>query len=549
MIYLGKRYPFGFKEFREIVFQKKPFAICPFAAQRLEETRSFIEALLAENIKVYGLTTGFADLRHQSVDPHSAAQLSCNLIESHDAGIGASLDPDVILGAMVVRASSLAKGYSGFQLRSLNTLLEMIQHNIIPIIPKTGSLGASGDLAFLARVGRAMMGAEVPVWHHGVLTTAAIAFKNTGIEPFEPLAKEGLAMTNGTSFMISSMAIAFLKQLHALENILAMQGLFLNSVEAIDAAFNDCIQGVRNQSGQTKIAKVISKHFVNSPFIDFTGVQDDYCIRCLPQLLGSKIEIILEQYSKIQNELNAVTDNPLLFKEDEISSDVDPRRIFQFKGENWAVLSGGNFHGEIITTIADVICAANAKIALTLERQITYMLNPFRNKNRLPTYLIPNSEEVGLSSGYMITQYTANALAQKIAQFGIPTSIFNITSANESEDVVSYGATAVERLLQQVQLLKELNTIYLCVALQAYSIARQKKIAEGSTIPSELLAERLFQESVAFNGETFPHVIDASFDKRYEKAQKFLDTDCLREIMGFPLEALVQDSLEELIVD
>lgn len=539
MISLGKRYSFGLKEFKEAVYGKKQICLCSSAIQRLEETRLFIDHLLANNVKVYGLTTGFADLRHQSVDPEQAAQLSTNLIESHDAGIGSSLDYNTILGAMIVRASSLAKGHSGFQVSSLKTLLAMIHHKIIPLVPKTGSLGASGDLAYLARISRAMMGAEVPVWFKGSLTTAAAALQEAKISPFVPLAKEGLAMTNGTSFMTSSLALAYLQELHELENILAMQGLFLNSIGAIDAAFNDCIQEVRHQTGQRNVAKILSEHFVNSSFIDLIGVQDDYCIRCLPQIFGSKIEVILEQYRKIEGELDAVTDNPLLFKENEISGDVALQRILFFEGERWVVLSGGNFHGEVLTTISDIICAANAKIALTLERQITYMLNPFRNKNRLPTYLIPHSSEIGLSSGYMITQYTANALAQKIAQFGIPTSIFNITSANESEDVVSYGATAVERLLQQIQLLKELNVIYLCVSLQAYAIAREKKIKEGSTIHPELLAERVFQLARSCDGETYPFTKDQNFEKRYQNASQLLATDQLRQIIAFPLAAAI----------
>jgi len=535
MTCLGKKYTFNLKNFHDVVFNNSHVKICPEAANRLDETRKFVDHLLENNIKVYGLSTGFADLRNQSIDPNQAALLSCNLIESHDAGIGSSLPLDVVLGAMAVRASSLAKGHSAFQRTSLETLVAMINSKIIPFIPKTGSLGASGDLAFLARVGRAMKGEDVLVSYKGKVVSAREALKSEGITPFNPLAKEGLAVTNGTSFMISMLSIAYIQEINELENLLALQGLFYNAIGAIDAAFNNCVQNVRNQTGQEMVSTILSRHFASSPFIDFTGVQDDYCIRCIPQIFGPKIETILEQFPKIERELDAVTDNPLFFKDKEISSDVNPDRYFTFKGEKWAVLSGGNFHGEYITTIADTMCAANAKIALTIERQITYMLNPYRNKNKLPCYLITDPSLIGLASGYMITQYTANALTQKIAQLGMPTSIFNITSANESEDVVSYGASAAERLLEQIQLLHELLVIYLTVAIQAYSIVRQKHLNKGNRISSDLLAEQLFQKIQSLTGEEYPTTIETNFERKYQAASEILSSDALRSIMGYPL--------------
>lgn len=538
MIKLGKKHFFGLREFHDVVFKNAKIQISQLAEERLKKTRHFVDYLLKNNIKVYGLTTGFADLRNKSVSPDQAAQLSCNLIESHDAGIGPSLPKDVILGAMVVRASSLAKGHSGFQINSLQTLVEMTNHQIIPFIPKTGSLGASGDLAFLARMGRAMMGKDVPVWFEGQQTSACKALKKVGIAPFMPLAKEGLAVTNGTSFMISMLAIAFLKEYHELENILALQGLFLNAVGATKAAFNQNIQEVRDQKGQEKVAEILSRHFASSPFVDPENVQDDYCIRCLPQILGPKIEIILEQQIKIERELNAVTDNPLFFENEEITPDVDINRIFSFENDQWAVLSGGNFHGECITTIADTIATANAKIALTLERQITFLLNPFRNKNKLPCYLITDQEHLGLLSGYMITQYTANALTQKIAHLGTPTSIYNITSANESEDIVSYGATAAERLLEQQERMHELFSIYLTVVVQAYSIVRNKWLKEDKHIPSELIAEKIFQKIQACTQDSYPFVSEESFERRYEQASEILTSGVLRSLMEYPLSTI-----------
>lgn len=540
MVLIGKKHKFGILQFRNIVFNNKTrVEICPDTLEDLQKTRDFIDFLLKNDIEVYGVTTGLADLRNQKINPMDASRFSANLIESHDAGIGVPIPQDVTLGAMAARASSLAKGYSGFQMKSLETLVQMINKRIIPQIPKTGSLGASGDLAFLARMARAMKGDDVPVWYKNKTMSAKKALEMADIQPFEPLAKEGLAVTNGTSFIISMLSIAYLRQLNELENILALQGLFLNAIRSTGSAFSESVHQVRNHVGQTFIAKTLSKHFQFSSFSDPTSVQDDYCIRCVPQIFGPKIEIILEQFEKIEAELNSVTDNPLFFRGAEISSDMDPSRIWSVNNELWTVLSGGNFHGECLTTIADTICASNAKIAYTLERQITYMLNPDRNKKRLPIYLITNASQPGLLSGYMITQYTANALVQRIAQLGTPTTIFNITSGNEAEDVVSYGSTAAERLLEQLQYLRELNAIYLTVAVQAYSITRAAELSFGNTISPQLLAEQIFEKIQDFTEEEYPTSKEENFERRYSQASKILDTGILQSIMGNPLYARI----------
>lgn len=536
MVLIGKKHIFKLSQFGDVVLRrKKTVKICLDVSEDLQKTRNFIDFLLGSDIVVYGVTTGLADLRSQKVSPAHAALFSCNLIESHDAGIGSPIPQDVTLGAMTVRAASLAKGNSGFQLESLETLVQMINQKVIPQVPKTGSLGASGDLAFLSRMARAMKGDDVPVWYDNKTMSSKRALEICGIRPFKPLAKEGLAVTNGTSFIISMLSIAYLQELDVLENILACQGLFLNAIGSTNAAFKQSIHQVRPHFGQSLVANILSRHFECSDFSNLSCVQDDYCIRCVPQIFGPKIEIVLEQYKKIETELNSVTDNPLFFRGDEISEDIESSRVWSFDNESWTVLSGGNFHGECLTTIADTICAANAKIAYTLERQIAYMLNPHRNRNQLPIHLITNTSQSGLQSGYMITQYTANALVQRIAQLGTPTSLFNITSGNETEDIVSYGATAAERLLDQLGYLRELNAIYLTVATQAYGITRSAYVSSGKTVSPQLLAEQIFQKIQDYTEEEYPTFREENFERRYKQALEMLDLGVFRSIMGNPL--------------
>jgi histidine ammonia-lyase len=532
---LGREHLLDFQNFYEVVYEGRSLSLTESSRQRLRETRKFVDYLLVNNIKVYGLTTGFADLRNRAVAAKDASQLSVNILNSHDAGIGPYMPPEVVLGAMVCRANALAQGNSAFKEESLQTLVDMVNNKIIPQIPSFGSLGASGDLAYLARLGRAMEGADVPVQYKGRVMSAKEALAKAHITPFAPSAKEGLALTNGTSFMASMLAIAYMQEVHEFENSLALQTLFLNSVKAVDAAFCTSIQQVRRQPGQEKISQIFSRVLRNSPFVDHTGVQNDYCIRCLPQILGPKIELIENVSPNVLNEINAITDNPLIFKNEEISSDIAPNRIIPFENNSWAVLSGGNFHGEYITTASDYLAAANAKMALTMERQMTYLLNPNRNQ-LLPAYLISDTAHTGLLSGNMILQYTGNALTQKIAYLSSPFSAHNITSGNESEDVVSYGATAALRLLEQLSLFHSLNTVYLTNVLQAYAIMRNKLISEHIQIPEDLVCEKIYQLCVKELAPLqYPTVGDMSFKEVYVKLDALLNTAQLRECMGFPV--------------
>jgi histidine ammonia-lyase len=525
---LSQSYWMNLSDFHTCLNKPTQFFVNQEAIDRLDETRSFIDYLLQKEYSVYGLTTGFGDLRNTSISADEAGLLSLNLIRSHDAGIGKPLSKEITLGAMILRAHSLSKGHSGFSKESLTVLLQMINARIIPEVPSTGSLGASGDLAFLARIGRAMAGEDVPVDYQGQKMSASDALRLESISCFEPKAKEGLALTNGTSFMASMLAIAYLEELQCLENLIALTGVFLNSVQAIDAAFYESIHNVRYQKGQILVARLLRPFFENSTLIDRYEVQNDYCIRCLPQIYGPKFELILEQRKRIEQELNAITDNPLIFKNSEITSDVLANRIIPFDNNKWAVLSGGNFHGENLTSYADTIAIANAKIALTIERQLTYLLNPFRNKQKLPIYLIPDENKIGLKSGLMITQYTANGLTHKICLLAQPSSTMNLTSANESEDIVSYGATACQKLLKQIVYFKELLAIYLVTCAQAYSLAKK-----DSSIQNPLV-EQIFSEIQ--EKMLFPITEDTSFDQKYRIAFDLLESGVFSKIIGAPLQ-------------
>lgn len=539
---IGRHRVMTIEDFNALVRGEQHLALNSETIERLNKTRSFIDYLLSQNIKVYGITTGFADLRNKTVRPDQASELSRNLIISHDAGIGALLSKEIVRGAMVVRANSLAKGYSGFRVESLNTLIEMINAQITPEIPETGSLGASGDLALLARLGHAMMGSD-RVWvdYQGVRMTSKDALEKAGIAPFVPAAKEGLALTNGTSFMSAALSLAYLKQLELYETILALMNVYLSATRSIDAAFNASIQDVRKQKGQSLVAELLRHSLEGSPLIDRKEVQNDYSQRCLPAIFGPKIEDFLTLRDQVFNEMDAVTDNPLIFHQDEISADVAQGRRIEFNGEEWAVLSGGNFHGEVIATTADILVTLSSKIALTMERQLTFINNPARNKQLFPTYLINDEQNAGLRSGFMILQYTGNGLTQKICALANPVTNFNITSANESEDLVSYGNAAVEKLLKQLEYLEQLTQVYATAIFQAYAITRTQFLREGSSLDASLISEQIFVE--AHKKVQFPLLEETSFETIYGQMGELIKSSVLRKILGYPLLRELEQSL------
>lgn len=530
--------------FHSIVYGGAWLSVGETVQARLTETRDFIDYLLdqfqkasPENKKqfeAYGINTGFADLRDKPISPEQAGTLSTNIIRSHDAGIGDALPLDVVLGAMVLRANTLAKGYSGFQLHNLQTLVDMINHRIIPVVPRYGSLGASGDLAYLARIGGAMLGdADVEVWYSGHVMSAGEALEKAGISPMVPGAKEGLALTNGTPFMASMITIAYLNMLQHWENTLADQVLFLNCIQAIDAAFYDCIHDVRQQEGQSVIARFLYAHIKDSPLINRTGIQNDYSIRCIPQILGPKIDEFRQKKREIEAELNAVTDNPLIFKEGEFGDYVTPSRKIRFRDQDWIVVSGGNFYGGYSAHPADVFSFCNAEMVNMAERQHTYLLNPKRNAKTLNSYLVANEAEVGLKSGHMIVQYTHNALVTQMTYLASPISTLKIDSGNHCEDIVSQGALAGIKLLEQLELIGHQNTLKFVSAMQAYSIARAH--CPDVQANAALTSEQLYAYAIKSTGLTFPYTEDRNFSERYARIEASTRTMGYRAIIGYPL--------------
>ena len=437
---------------------------------------------------IYGLTTGFASLRNTPVSPEEANKLSEHIIRSHDAGIGEIIDQDITKRAMILAAQKLAKGHSGFTIEGLKTLVEMIKANIISDVCEFGSLGASGDLAPLARVGMAMMGDKnTPVSYNGEKMSAYEALQKAGIAPWEPKAKEGLALTNGTHFTAAGLSFAIDKLDSMVNKFMELQKLYLVLVNANPDAFSIEVNEVRNNPNQIRVARELREVFVGFDQTDQPpDIQNDYDIRCAPQALAPFFAQIEWSRAVLEHELNAVTDNPIIFLNQEIENKNGAFLFTDKKGivHEAKVLSGGNFHaGPIAAKLANLTVQIT-QLGHLLDAQAQYILDP-KNNHGFPAYLTPNP---GLNSGFMILQYTMASLLSLVQNPSLP-YLSNQVSGNRSEDVTSLGWTQFLSLKATIDKINQMMTIYTTILIQAWHLKDHTNISKDH--PIRIVMEKL----------------------------------------------------------
>jgi len=409
--------------------------------ERMQASRKAVEDILDSGEVVYGINTGFGALSSVRIEDSQLEELQSNLVRSHACGIGETMDPDIVLMMMTIRANSLAKGVSGIRPSVVDTLLGMVNSRIAPSIPRIGSLGASGDLAPLSHMTMGMMGEGeclVQVAGKWVSKDSRTALEEAGLEPVKLQAKEGLSLINGTSQMC-----AYLTQ-----TVLNMEILCLTadasiacSVEAIRGShkpFDRRVHDSRPQVGQSISAARISA-FLSQSNIEISDencerVQDSYSFRCAPQVHGPVVDLIRETRRILEIEINSATDNPLVFVEDNGAS----------------IISGGNFHGQNLALASDAIAVACHELASISERRINQILDP--NWSGQKAFLAGNE---GLESGLMIVQYVAAAIISELHILSSPATISNVPVSMGKEDHVSMGATGAHRSLQSSILLSQ----------------------------------------------------------------------------------------------
>jgi histidine ammonia-lyase len=423
------------------------------AIPRIEAARSVVERILANDETVYGINTGFGALVHQRISSEDLAQLQTNLVRSHATAIGELMSKEAVRAMMTVRINSLAKGNSGVHPGVLQQLVDFLNFDITPAIPRIGSLGASGDLAPLSHMALSLIGEGNLLSGDGGTEPTHIQMKKHGLIPLELRAKDGLSLINGTSQMCSFLVLAEQR----ISDLLVYADLALcTSIEARKASVkpsDERVHNARPHPGQLLISRRIRTILKDSPIIDShldcEQVQDAYSFRCAPQVHGAIYERLASLQSTLDIELNSATDNPLIFPD---LSNPGPHEV----------ISQGNFHGEVLALTADSMAAAMFELGSISERRIDQMLDPSRSG--LPAFLAKDS---GLESGLMIVQYVAGASLGELHGHAAPRSIFSTSTSAGQEDHVSMGATACWNLLQATKRLSEVLACEFIVACQA----------------------------------------------------------------------------------
>ena len=422
---------------------------------RIALAGALVEKIVATGEAAYGINTGFGLLAQTRIPNDQLELLQRNLLLSHAAGVGDALPDPVVRLILALKINALARGHSGVTMGLVDGLLALLEHEVYPVIPAQGSVGASGDLAPLAHLSAVLLGlGQVRVG--GALLPASEGLRIAGLRPIKLRAKEGLALINGTQV---STALG-LAGLFGAEDVFAAAvvagAMSVDALKGSDSPFDERIQQVRGQPGQIAVAReyreLIAGSAIRASHLDCTRVQDPYSFRCQPQVMGACLDLIRNCSVTLGIEANAVTDNPLLFTE---------------AGE---VLSGGNFHAEPVAFAADTLALAIAEIGSLSERRTAVLVDP--KMSGLPAFLVNNS---GLNSGFMIAQVTAAALVSENKNIATPASVDSIPTSANQEDHVSMATHAARRLSVMVDNAAAVVGIELLAAAQGIDFHRPSR--------------------------------------------------------------------------
>ena len=417
--------------------------------ERMSASRAVIDRLAESDAAVYGVNTGFGKLATTRISHDEIRHLQLNLVRSHACGVGEPLTSPATRAMLALRANALAKGFSGVRPIVADTLLAMLNRNVLPVIPSQGSVGASGDLAPLAHLALAAIGEGEAIFE-GRRMTGAEALKAAGISPLVLQAKEGLALLNGTQAMLALLALALREAEIAADTADVAASLSLDALRGSPAAFDARIADARPHPGHALVARNLERLNRGSEIREShrssqkdPRVQDPYSLRCIPQVHGAARDALAYVRATLSIELNSATDNPLVFAD---SGDV---------------LSGGNFHGQPLAMAADHLAIALATLGGISERRIEQMTNP--QSSQLPAFLVRHA---GLNSGFMILQVAAAALASEMKALAAPHSVDSIPTSANQEDYVSMGMGAARRLAPMLANLRNILAIELLAAAQ-----------------------------------------------------------------------------------
>jgi histidine ammonia-lyase len=435
--------------------------------ERIARAHSVVEEAVAGGRAVYGVTTGVGPLASVRISPAEAARLQVNLVRSHAVGTGPPLAEEIVRGMLALLARALRRGHSGVRAEVVELLLALLDRGVTPVVPGKGSLGSSGDLAPLAHVALVLIGEGEAVFDGEVLP-GAVALQRARLQPVTLKAKEGLALINGTHLMAAAGALAVRDAERLLEAGIVAVGLSLEAFKGSTVPFDERLAAVRSQPGPARVAARLRELLDGSEIVashaDCGRVQDPYTLRCAPHVIGAVADALGHVRAAVERELEAVTDNPLVFPDD---------------GE---VLSGGNFHGQPLSLPLDHLALAMCELASFSERRIYALLSP--NYAGLPPFLTPHP---GLSSGLMLAQYTAAALVNESQVLAHPAGAGSIPTAAGQEDFNAMGALAALKARTVVENAAHVIATELVCACQGLEFHRPLR----TTPPLEAAVEKV----------------------------------------------------------
>ncbi len=442
------------------------------------------------NKVIYGVNTGFGALADKKIPQSDIDSLQKNIIMSHSAGVGEPLDECLVRAIMLVRANSLCTGHSGCRVEVVAMLVDMLNTGITPVVPSSGSVGASGDLAPLSHIALAAIGMG-KVLYRGKRVPAVQAINEARLKPLVPKAKEGLSLINGTAYMTGIGAVVLHTFSKLFEEAILVAAMATDALLGSTSPFDARLGQVRPHPGQIYVArrlrKILEESEIRRSHLDCDRVQDPYTLRAIPQVYGAVHDTYTHALSVIEREMNSATDNPLIFEGD--------------------VISGGNFHGEPVAFVLDFMSIALTDMCNMMERRIDRLVNPLLNS--LPPFLTAGRE--GLNSGYMLWQYTAASLASENKTLAHPASVDSIPTSGFQEDHVSMGAWAARKLWQILNNWQTILSIEAVLAYRALETRRPKQSGELIEVFSTQLSQVLPH-----------HEGDRDFGEEFEEALKLL---------------------------
>lgn len=474
--------------------------------KRMQSSRDFVFEIVNEGKPVYGINTGFGALSSKHIDQKDLAQLQVNLIRSHCTGVGNAFNAVITRAIMVLRANCLASGFSGVNPEIVQLICDFINYGINPVVPEKGSVGASGDLAPLSHIALALIG-EGEVEYEGKIINSAFAINEIGKKPAVLGPKDGLALINGTAVMaaLGALAVYESERIMKLADITAT--MTMDGVQGTDQAYDPLITSLKPHPGQldavANLNLLLDGSNIKDSHRDCNKVQDPYSLRCVPQVHGACRQTLAHAKEVISTELNAVTDNPLIF--------VNEKKV----------VSGGNFHGEALAFAMDYLAMGLAELCNISERRIEKMMNP--TFSELPAFLV---KESGLNSGLMIAHVTAAALTSENKYLCHPASVDSVPTSTDKEDHVSMGVTSGRKLHEVLFNVKQVLGIELLCNTQALDFQ------EAESSPAIEAARKLIRKHVA------PIVEDRIFYKDME--------NIVRLIESFELLSVVENETGEL---